>query len=197
MKHFFHSMYKGYRMYIWKIYSLQGRINENSRRDYMTRRKYGVDVAWFQWSFPSLHSKIQRSCPQWSRFCWCQCFQWSRTIIVTVKLEFFRRMMMRYSSSIKNVSNCNVGGIACLASDSLAGQFFAGSWGSAGFDRRGRRTGRGMAHGTVRRLFHKIDRRIVCWFGQRWSSRSCRGLDHRSDQRLSQGTVLMMDIGKL
>ena len=98
----------------------------------------------------------------------------------------------------KNVRNCNFGGgIAFLASDSLVGQFFAGIWGSAGFDRMGRRTGHGMAHGTVRRLFHKIDRRIVCWFGQRWSSRSCRGLDHRSDHKLGQGTVLMMDIGKL
>ena len=98
----------------------------------------------------------------------------------------------RYSTDSydKNVSNCNFGGgIACLDSDSLAGQFFAGIRGSAGFDRMGRRTGRGMAHGTVRRLFHKMDRGIVCKFG--------RGLGQRSGHRPGQGTVLMMDIGKL
>ena len=105
--------------------------------------------------------------------------------------------MMRYSSIIKNASNCNFGGgIACLGSESLAGQCFPGIRGSAGFDRRGRRAGHGMVRRTVQRLFHKIDRRIVCWFGQRWSSRSCRGLDHRSGRRLGQGTVLRMDIGK-
>ena len=104
----------------------------------------------------------------------------------------------RYSTDSydKNVSNCNFGGIACLGSESLSGQFFAGIWGSAGFDRMGRRAGRGMVHGTVRRLFHKMDRGIVCWFGQRLSSRSCRGLDHNSGRRPGRGTVLMMDIGK-
>ena len=40
-----HSMYKGYRIYIWQIYSLQGRINEIKERNCVTRRKYGVDVA--------------------------------------------------------------------------------------------------------------------------------------------------------
>ncbi len=105
---------------------------------------------------------------------------------------------MRYSSIIKNASSCNFGGgIACLASDSLAGQFFAGIRGSAGFDRRRRRAGHGMAHRTVRRLFHKMDRGIVCRFGQRSDQESGSGLGQRSGHRLGKGTVLMMDIGKL
>ena len=96
---------------------------------------------------------------------------------------------MRYSSIIKNARNCHFGGgIACLGSESLAGQYFAGIRRSAGFDRIGRRAGRGMVRRTVCRLFHKMDRRIVRWFGQR--------LGQRSGHRLGRGTVLIMDIGK-
>ena len=61
-------MYKGYRMYIWKICSLQGRINENKERNCVTRRKYGVDVANFSEAFRHCTRKYKEAVPNEAGF---------------------------------------------------------------------------------------------------------------------------------
>ena len=97
---------------------------------------------------------------------------------------------MRHSSSIKNVSNCNFRGVLPVQVLSLLpDSVFQGSGALPVLIEGDGERAMEWLTGPSADCFIQMDRRIVCWFGL--------GLGQRSGHRLSQGTVLMMDIGKL